>query len=436
MPDLPSVSNNYAGKIIFIGGFFFIFGFVTWLNGTLIPYLRIACELEEWESYLVTFAFYIAYTVMAIPSSKLLNATGMVKGIQLGLLVMAAGCLIFIPSALTRTYQFFLIGLFTVGTGLAVLQTAVNPYITLLGPAESAAQRISIMGVCNKCAGILAPIILGAMILSNSDNLINELKTLSPAARTVRLDSLAHAVILPYCIVAGILILVSFAIKFARLPEVRTIDEGSARTQSGTKVLPVWQHPHLILGFFAIFTSVGLEVVSGDTIGNYGLYHGLRLDIAKTLTSYSLASGIIGYLIGVFAIPRFISQEKAYLYSNILGVIITVMAIFVDGVYSIAFVALLNLANALLWPAVWPQALRGIKGRHGEQGFSDIDYGYCRRRYPAFALWLGRQKQQQSGGLLDTYSLLFFQHVVLVFGKKASYVLRSSYNSLPTGYNK
>jgi len=356
------VSNSYAGKIIFIGGFFFIFGFVTWLNGTLIPYLRIACELEEWESYLVTFAFYIAYTVMAIPSSKLLNSTGMVKGMQLGLLVMAAGCLIFIPSALNRTYQLFLIGLFTVGTGLAVLQTAVNPYITLLGPAESAAQRISIMGVCNKCAGILAPIILGTMILSNSDNLINELKALSPAARTVRLDSLAHAVILPYCIVAGILILVSFAIKFARLPEIRTVDEGSAKTQSGTKILSVWKHPHLILGFFAIFTSVGLEVVSGDTIGNYGLYHGLRLDIAKTLTSYSLASGIIGYLIGVFAIPRFISQEKAYLYSNILGVIITLMAIFVDGVSSIAFIALLNLANALLWPAVWPQALRGIKG--------------------------------------------------------------------------
>lgn len=354
--------NKYAGKIIFIGGFFFIFGFVTWLNGTLIPYLRIACELEEWESYLVTFAFYIAYTVMAIPCSKILNHTGMVKGMRLGLLIMATGCLIFVPAALTRTYQFFLIGLFTVGTGLAILQTAVNPYITLLGPSQSAAQRISIMGVCTKFAGILAPLILGAIILGNSDELISQLKVLSFADRSLRLDALARAVILPYCIVAGVLILVSYLIKFAHLPEIKPRHEVDVTKISDAKSLSVWRNPHLILGFFAIFTSVGTEVVSGDTIGNYGLYHGLRLDVAKNLTSISLASGIAGYLFCALTIPRIITQERAYIYSNILGVIIVLLAIFSNGIYSIAFIALLNLANAILWPAVWPQALRGIKG--------------------------------------------------------------------------
>lgn len=353
--------NNYARKIVFIGGFFFIFGFVTWLNGTLIPYLRIACELEEWESYLVTFAFYIAYTVMAIPSSKLLRYTGMVKGMQAGLVIMAAGCLFFIPSALSRTYGLFLVGLFTVGTGLAVLQTAVNPYITLLGPAKSAAQRISIMGVCNKFAGILAPLVLGAMILRDSDQLINELANMSASAREARLDTLARAVILPYCLVAAVLLLVAFSIRFARLPEVKVEETPAVNRRKDGSEIPLWRNFHLVLGFFAIFTSVGLEVVSGDTIGNYGLYHNMSLDVAKTLASYSLASGIIGYLVGVFAIPKFISQEKAYLFSNILGVFISCMIIFTSGITSVVFVALMNLANALLWPAVWPQALRGLR---------------------------------------------------------------------------
>ncbi|MBL7697456.1 MAG: sugar MFS transporter [Chitinophagaceae bacterium] len=348
--------NRYAGKIMFIGGFFFIFGFVTWLNGTLIPYLRIACELQEWESYLVTFAFYIAYTVMAIPSGKLLTRTGMVKGMQIGLLIMAVGCLMFIPSALTRIYGLFLLGLFIVGTGLTVLQTAVNPYITLLGPAESAAQRISIMGVCNKLAGISAPLVLGVMILGNSDELLASLKGLSSSARAERLDELARAVILPYCILAAALTLISFAIKFAKLPEIKSVADTSKKS------LAIWKTAPMILGFFAIFTSVGTEVVSGDTIGNYGMYHGMRLDVAKNLTSYSLASGIAGYLFGVFTIPKYISQERAYLYSNILGVLITLLVMFTNGISSIVFVALLNLANALLWPAVWPQALRGLKG--------------------------------------------------------------------------
>ena len=120
--------------IIIIGSLFFIFGFVTWLNSVLIPYLKIACELNNFESYLVAFAFYIAYFVMAIPSAWVLKLTGFKKGMSVGLFVMAIGALIFIPAALTRTYAFFLLGLFVQGPGLAILQTASNPYITIIGP--------------------------------------------------------------------------------------------------------------------------------------------------------------------------------------------------------------------------------------------------------------------------------------------------------------
>ena len=157
--------KDYIFSITIIGLFFFIFGFVTWLNGILIPFLRTACELNDFEAYFVTAAFYISYFVMALPSSAVLKKTGFKNGMSLGLWIMAVGSLIFIPAAMTRTYGIFLLGLFVMGTGLALLQTASNPYITIIGPPESAAKRISIMGIANKFAGAIAPIILASIIL-------------------------------------------------------------------------------------------------------------------------------------------------------------------------------------------------------------------------------------------------------------------------------
>src|ERR1700712_5777707 len=132
-------------SILIIGLMFFIFGFVSWVNAILIPYFKIACELTNFESYLVTFAFYISYFIMSVPSSYLLKKAGFKKGMMIGFWTMAIGAFIFVPAALTRTYWIFLSGLFIIGTGLAVLQTAANPYITILGPVERAAQRMSIM---------------------------------------------------------------------------------------------------------------------------------------------------------------------------------------------------------------------------------------------------------------------------------------------------
>ncbi|MGI8637070.1 MAG: MFS transporter, partial [Segetibacter sp.] len=153
-----------------IGVLFFIFGFVSWVNAILIPYFKIACELTNFKSYLVTFAFYISYFFMSVPSSYLLKRVGFKKGMMTGFWIMAIGAFIFIPAAMTRTYEIFLLGLFSLGAGLAILQTAANPYITILGDKERAAQRISIMGICNKGAGILAPIVFAAIILRATDN--------------------------------------------------------------------------------------------------------------------------------------------------------------------------------------------------------------------------------------------------------------------------
>lgn len=375
IPIQAPVKNALTMQIATIGAFFFIFGFITWVNGTLIPYLRIACELEEWQAYLVTFAFYISYTVMAIPSSKLLQFIGMVKGMRVGLVIMALGCAIFVPAALIRYYPLFLFGLFIVGTGTTLLQTAVNPYITLLGPPEKAAQRISIMGISNKFAGVLAPIILGAIILKNSDGLIAELEAMTVNERQIRLDNLAHAVILPYLALTLILLIIAYLIKFAHLPEI----EAALATDEEHEALSAKQagrvRKNFILGFIATFSTVGLEVIAGDTIGNYGIYHGLSLNVSKHLTSFTLASTMVGYLFGVYAIPKLISQEKAFIYSSCLGIVISLLAIFMPGISSIVFIALLGLSNALLWPAIWPQALKGLKGKKLNQGSAILIMG-------------------------------------------------------------
>lgn len=370
----PTTTNSpkTTKYVIIIGAFFFIFGFITWINGTLIPYLRIACELEEWQAYLVTFAFYISYTIMAIPSSALLARTGMIKGMSIGLGVMALGCLVFVPAAYTRNYMMFLVGLFGVGTGLTLLQTAVNPYITLLGPADTAAKRISMMGICNKVAGILAPLVIGSIILKNANGLVEELAKMNAAEKTARLDQLAHSVIVPYIVLAAILVLIAFLIRFAHLPEIMPEQNEEAGVSVHTSPEVNRQYA---MGFMAIFCCVGAEVLAGDSIGNYGMYHGIDLDIAKSLTSYTLAAMMAGYLFGVTAIPKLISQQKAFLFSTIGGLIISILIVVLPGILSLVFLALLGLCNALLWPAIWPQALNGLQGKQLAKGSAILIMG-------------------------------------------------------------
>lgn len=355
-------STGYIKQIVLIGLFYFIFGFITWINGALIPYLKIACELLEWQAYLVTFAFYIAYTLMALPSGRLLQRTGMIGGMQWGLCVMALGCLFFIPAAIQREYVLFLIGLFILGTGLTVLQTAVNPYITLLGPPQSAAQRISIMGICNKFAGVLAPIVFGAIMLSNAGGLLAELEQLTPLDKAIRLDELARQVIVPYTMLTGILLLVAILIRYAHLPDIAS--STSPDVLEPENALPNKPYKaRLLTGFIAIFCSVGVEVVAGDTIGNYGLHHGLEIGAATILTSYTLGTMMLGYVVGTLTIPRWISQERAFILSNILALAILGFILILPGMLSVYTVALLGFANALLWPAIWPHTLRKLRGR-------------------------------------------------------------------------
>jgi len=367
MNQIPGSKPNYTSQIVIIGILFFIFGFVTWLNSTLIPYLQIACQLETSQAVLVTFAFYISYAVMAFPSSWVLNKTGFKKGMMWGLICMGLGALIFIPAAQTRTYGLFLTGLFVIGTGLALLQTASNPYITILGPMESAAKRISVMGICNKGAGALAPLIMGAFLLKDSNALIDKLKTLDVAQKATELDALASRVIVPYIIIAVVLFVLAVFIYFSNLPEVKAAGESEAHVTSHHDGLSVFSFPYLWIGFVTLFLYTGVEVMAGDIIQVYGKAIGISLDIAKHFTSYTMIGMLIGYLVGIICIPKYFSQTTALKGSAILGVIFTLLALFTSGYTSVLFIALLGLANALVWPAIWPLAIHGL-GRFTKVG--------------------------------------------------------------------
>lgn len=362
-------ANSTSRSIFIIGALFFIFGFVTWLNSVLIPYLRIACELTQAESYLVTFAFYISYLVMAIPSAWVLRKTGFKNGMSVGLLVMAVGALVFVPAALTRTYGLFLLGLFVQGTGLAVLQTASNPYITILGPPESAARRISIMGICNKVAGVLAPIVLGAVTLQNVDEKAARAASLPEAEKALELNALAERAIVPYLVIMGALLVLALLVYKSGLPEVDTEEETPEVAAANTEKTSVLQFPHLMLGVLALFLYVGVEVMAGDTIISYANLQNIEMEKAKFFTSLTLTAMIVGYLIGIAAIPRLISQEKALQLSAWLGVLFTLCALFTHGFTSVLFISLLGLANSLMWPAIWPLAIAGL-GRFTKIGSS------------------------------------------------------------------
>ncbi|HUH17616.1 sugar MFS transporter [Albibacterium sp.] len=350
-----------VSPIVIIGALFFLLGFVTWLNSLLIPYLEIACELTKFQSYFVVFAFYVACLVMAPVSTKILGLFGFKNGMSVALIIMTVGALLFIPAALTRTYEIFLLGLFVMGSGSAILQTASNPYITIAGPAASAAKRISIMGICNKLAGAAAPLILGLFLhLDKADALRSEIAGMSLEARNLALDQMAHRVITPYIGIIVVLLILAFWVYKSGLPEIDTDEEDEAIASSNTGKTSVFQFPHVILGVITLFLYVGVEVIAGDTIISYGSSQGIPLSTAKFFATGTMVSMVVGYIIGITTIPRYIKQENALRVSAILGLVFSLSAIFTSGYVSLAFISLLGLANSLMWPSIWPLALAGL----------------------------------------------------------------------------
>ena len=362
MSNSTQVSSQTRKKtflpILIIAGLFFIFGFVTWINGALIPFMKTINELTDAQSYLVASASYISFVVMALPASYLINKIGYKNGMSIGLLIMAVGALFFIPAANARTYWMFLLAIFIQGLGMTVLQTASNPYITILGPIDSAAKRIAIMGIANKVAGALGSFIFATILLSGIDDIKKRVNLVSPSERANLLDSMADSVIMPYIIMALVLFLLGIFIRKAPLPNVEAAPIEDIQEGENSKT-SVFQFPHLWLGVLALFMYVGAEVIAGDTIIAYG--HSLGLgEKSNSFTMFTLMAMVATYALGVFLIPKYISQSFALKASAILGIILSFCIVYTTGFTSVLFVAALGIANALVWPAIWPLTLKGL----------------------------------------------------------------------------
>jgi FHS family L-fucose permease-like MFS transporter len=367
---MTATATKNQNAIYIIGGLFFIYGFITWLNSTLIPYLKLVCELQNYvQAFFVTFAFYMSYLVFGIPTSYILKVIGFKKGMAWGLVILGLGALIFIPASQQRSFPLFLLGLFVQGGGLSLLQTASNPYVSILGPLESAAKRISIMGICNKTGGILSPVILGTLLLQGTDAIRNQVATTVDAATRQRLlAELSSRVVTPYLVMGIALILLAFVFLKSGLPEIemeQSTTGGAAGPMADTT--SIFDHPQLWLGVICLFVYVGVEVMAGDAIGVYAQSEGMSISSTRYFSSFTLGAMLIGYVVGIVCIPKTFSQQMGLRVSAILGLVFATLAFFTTGYVAVTFIALLGLANALMWPAIWPLAIDGL-GRHIKTG--------------------------------------------------------------------
>lgn len=366
-------------SLAMVGCLFFVFGLVSWVNSILVPYFKVACDLQSGvQTYLVTFAFYIAYLVMTVPASFLLKKVGYKKGAMIGLFIMATGTLLFWPAALTRTYAMFLAALFVIGTSLAILQSVANPFVTIIGPHESAAKRISVMGICNKFAGIIAPLLFAAVVIRPEDKDIMaavESGLLAGPAKEAALDEMIKGVIPPYLVLTVFLAI--FAVVFFKSPIKDINPDKDNKSVEGTQDRnSVWAYPYLVLGVVALFCHLGSQQISIATIIEYAQSMGLDLDAAKVFPSYTLACILGGYLLGVIFIPKYISQQKALVVCTITGLILSVLVLALPLKASIWCVVLLGIPNSLIYAGIWPLAIRGL-GKWTTLGSSLLVMALC-----------------------------------------------------------
>lgn len=346
---------------------FFVLGFATWLNGSLMPYLKQMLLLTPFQASLILFSFYISVTFTALPSACLIRKVGYKNGMAIGMGIMMLAGLIYIPAAQAQSFLLFLVAQLVIGAGQTLLQTAVNPYVVKIGPEETAAVRISIMGILNKTAGVVAPMVFTALIVTGFT------APTDVALTAAQIDEMAASLVFPYLGLAAFLGLLGLAVKYSPLPELeKEAESGSGREQ----LKAVLAKPALVLGAVSLFVYVAVEVLAGDTIGLFAL--SLGVERYTVMTSYTMTCMVLGYVLGILLIPRFLSQQTALTISAVLGLVLTLAIMLVDsssyvisnlllvpvgGVAlpdTLLFIALLGLANAIVWPAVWPLALSGL----------------------------------------------------------------------------
>ena len=354
------MSRSVIYPLIIIGILFFVFGFITWANGVLIPYFRVGLELNNFQSTWVAFSAYVAYFVMAIPSAWILKRTGYKKGMFIGLLVMALGTLLFIPAAYIRAYWLFLTGLFVTGTGLALLQTAANPYVAIIGPIESTAKRIGFMGLANKIAGLVSLAALGSIFLASADGVIEQVAQVSESEKSAILSEYMLQVVNPYLVITGILVVLAVMIQLSKLPEVNESDDTTAVSDPGGAKKSVFQFPQLVFGVVALFFSSACEVIPIDGIILYSSSLHISIGESRFFAQYTLITMTLGYVASIFLIPKYLTQQGALLMCTIWGIAMTLGAYATEGLMSVYYVIAMGFSSAMLWGTIWGLALKGL----------------------------------------------------------------------------
>lgn len=387
---MKQTNRQFFLSMFMLGSLFFIFGLVSWVNSILVPYFKVACELQtDVQSYLVTFAFYIAYLVMTIPASFLLNKVGFKRGVEVGLWILAAGAMLFWPAAMTRSYSMFLAALFTMGTALAILQTAANPFVTIIGPRESAARRISIMGICNKFAGVISPLVFAAAVIRPQDKItmkLVETGELTGAAKEQALDTMIQGVILPYVILAVVLFVFGIVFYRSSIPDIDPNKDNKADSEGLKDRKSILSYPYLVLGVLALFAHTGSQQISIATIIDYAGSMGIDMLSAKVFPSFTLACIMVGYVAGIICIPKYISQQKALVVCTVSGLVLSALVLLTQSVWvnfagmnarlSIWFLVLLGIPNSLIYAGIWPLAIKNL-GKWTNLGSSILVMALC-----------------------------------------------------------
>lgn len=343
---------SYALPLVILGTMFFSIGFALGINSYLIPLLNQALDISSSESYLVLAATFSAFIVFGYPASLVISKIGYKKTMALSFLMFSLGFFLYLPSARMESLTLFLIASFISGMGNTFLQATVNPYVTILGPIESAAKRISIMGIANKLAWPVAPMFL-ALVIGKS---VNEV-------------SLAD-IQLPFIIIIAVFLLLGLLALLSPLPEVKAAGEDESSIDEcpyAAGKSSIWQFPHLLLGVLALFLYVGAETISLGTLVDYA--ESLGMPNPEYYAWIAPVGMVTGYLAGIVFIPKYISQSKALLIVSVIAVVGSLSVVLMPQELSIYFVVLMALGCSLMWPAIWPLAMTDL-GRFTKTGSS------------------------------------------------------------------
>ncbi len=333
-------NKSYIFPLFIVGIMFFAIGFALGINSYLIPLLKKALDISSGESYLVLAATFSAFLIFGYPASLVIGKIGYKKTMALSFIMFALGFFLFIPSAKHESLILFLIASFISGMGNTFLQASVNPYITILGPIESAAKRMSIMGIANKLAWPVAPMFL-ALVIGKS-------------VEDVQLGD----IFVPFVIIIAVFIILGVLAFLSPLPEVKAAGEDDSSIEDcpyAANKTSVWQFPHLLLGVLALFLYVGVETISLSTLVDYA--ESLGLANPERYALIAPIGMVVGYICGVLFIPKYISQSNALLVCSILAIFGSFMVVLTPEAVSIYFIVFMALGCSLMWPAIWPLAM-------------------------------------------------------------------------------